>query len=431
MLSRFRQSEDDSERSDASAAAGLLARCRQAVLPPKSLAAAGVAEGLASAAADVPRPRTPSRGRPVEWERRFDRRCADVRDVAATDAGYVFVGTTGAAADRGPDFWVAETDTEGRERWSRTFGSDGVDIARAVRPAVDGGYVLAGTTSSAAEADDGAVLAHLGPEGELGWRRTFGGDGFDVCRALARDGTDGYVLAGGTQSDAADGQDAWLLGVSADGTRRWSRTFSRSQGDIASDVRPTRGGGFVVVGQTFGKGTDCWLIDTDGEGRRRWDRTHSYGESDVARSVVETADGGYIIVGTTSDGSARSSVWIVKVDADGEREWSRTVGGSGMDIATGVAQAGDGGVVVAGETTSFSDGPSALLLAVDADGTCEWIRTIRDDSAAHAGPIRIGDAFVIAGGASDRAWTSDDRGWAVKLPAHGSEQRRRPAATRT
>lgn len=51
-----------------------------------------------------------------------------------------------------------KTDSEGNKKWERTFGGSGDDLASAVQPTADGGYVLAGSTDSYGAGDYDAWL---------------------------------------------------------------------------------------------------------------------------------------------------------------------------------------------------------------------------------------------------------------------------------
>ncbi len=57
-------------------------------------------------------------------------------------------GYTDSIGAGGADFWLLKTDADGVEQWNRTFGGAADDIAYAVQPTPDGGYVTTGYTSS-------------------------------------------------------------------------------------------------------------------------------------------------------------------------------------------------------------------------------------------------------------------------------------------
>ena len=55
-------------------------------------------------------------------------------------------------------------------------------------------------------------------------------------------------------------------------------------------------------------------------------------QNDRGYAIQATIDG-YIIVGSTNSyGSGGTDVWVLKLDFEGQEQWSRTYGGSGNDV---------------------------------------------------------------------------------------------------
>ncbi len=68
----------------------------------------------------------------------------------------------------------------------------------------------------------------------------------------------------------------------------------------------------------------------------QWQRCMGGSEDDFANLVKQTKDGGYIVVGNTysNDGDIKgfhkgvgADIWIVRLDANGNILWQRTMGG--------------------------------------------------------------------------------------------------------
>ena len=145
----------------------------------------------------------------------------------------------------------------------------------------------------------------------------------------------------------------------------------------------------------------------------------SYGGpgSDEARAAIPTADGGYVFVGghgEEDDGA--HDLWISKLDANGDVQWQRAIGGlsaRGVFPRT-VRQAGDGGYVVVGFTVRRPGGTGhdAWVAKLSATGLIEWERAI--DGAA------LPPGFAFAPANYGRGDYSDDKGRDVWPAADGS-----------
>jgi hypothetical protein len=128
-----------------------------------------------------------------------------------SDGGYVIAGTTFSYGAGGSDAWLIKTDANGTRFWDRTFGGPGNESASSVQQTSDGGYIIAGTTSSYGAGGSDAWLIKTDFRGNRLWDKTFGGTGDDSASQVKQTKEGGYVIAGTTSSYGAGGTDAWLL----------------------------------------------------------------------------------------------------------------------------------------------------------------------------------------------------------------------------
>ena len=267
--------------------------------------------------------------------------------------------------------------------WQKCLGGTMDDKAFAIHASADGGYVAAGNSLSyngdvTGNHGGGDIwLVKVDDAGALSWQRSLGGsgqeDGMDVM--LNSDGD--ILVAGRTYSSNADVSDnnglgdMWVVKLDPLGTIIWENALGGPLHEGARSIQQTNDGGYIVCGwsaSTLGPGSDVtfnhglndvWVVKLDASGELEWQRSLGGSQYDDAFDVKQTADGGYIVAGLTksNDGDASGhhgdyDFWVVKLDATGTPVWQNTLGGTGAEIAESIIQTSDGGYMVVGSTTS-------------------------------------------------------------------------------
>lgn len=109
---------------------------------------------------------------------------------------------------------------------------------------------------------------------------------------------------------------------------------------------------------------DLWVIKTDAKGKLLWQKSFGGTGDDNSKSIVQASDGGYLIVGNTNSNNSGdiganngdTDIWVVKLDANGNLQWQKVIGGSRQEEALGVVRSTDGGYIIAGNTFSSNSG---------------------------------------------------------------------------
>jgi uncharacterized delta-60 repeat protein len=334
------------------------------------------------------------------WTRTFGGgSCYSVQQT--TDGGYVLAGYT-SSFSTARDFKLVKTNANGDSIWSSTFGGSNNESCHSVQETIDGGYILGGERESVAYGDYDYWLVKTNANGDSLWSRSYGGSDDDHCWCVRQTSDGGYILAGYTDSFGDD--DAWLLKTNANGDSLWSRTFGGEDYEECMSVQQTTDGGYILAGSTMSSGagaSDFWLVKTNLNGYSLWSRTFGGSNYEWCNSVQQTADGGYILGGATmSFGSGDTDFWLVKTNINGDSLWSRTFGGSREDECYSVQQTSDGGYILGGVTESYGAGGADFwLVKTDANGIENWNRTFggyMDDYCRSAQQTTDG-GYVLAG----------------------------------
>ena len=127
--------------------------------------------------------------------------------------GYAVAGLTQSYGAGRRDMWLLKTDSSGQLEWSQTYGGLSNDYADCVIRTIDGGYVLAGRTSSRGAGSEDMWLVKTNNSGQMEWNQTFGGSEADVAYSVLEIDENEFVLEGRTDSKGAGGTDLWLLKV--------------------------------------------------------------------------------------------------------------------------------------------------------------------------------------------------------------------------
>jgi hypothetical protein len=344
------------------------------------------------------------------------------------DAGYIVTGVTMSFGSGGADVYMLKIDQGGDTLWTSTFGGASDDWGECVNQTADGGYVIAGGTDSFGAGNYDVYLVRTDASGDTLWTRSIGGTEDDVAYAVEQTADGGCVIAGSTESFGAGDSDVYLIRMDSGGNAVWTKTMGGMETDAGGFVQQTSDGGFIVIGSTesYGAGaSDVYLIRTDSDGEIQWTRTFGGTADDEGYYVQQTADGGFILTGySKSFGAGQKDVYLVRTDADGDVVWTKTLGGSSVDVGESVLQTADGGYVITGFTSSYgAGGMDVYLLRTDSAGDTLWTKTMGGTGYDRCNSVQISaDGGYFAAGLTTSFGSGSSDVYLIKLdPETGIE----------
>ncbi len=289
--------------------------------------------------------------------------------VAAGDGGFAMVGDFGAymaaGSLRNGDAWLLRTDEQGELLWSKTFGGPGIDEGNAIQQTSDGGFILAGAKSNNVSIYD-AYLIRTDANGDTVWTRTYGERFGEEWANDGQETTDGgFIFTGATSSQTTFSKDIWLVRTDVNGQMVWKKEFGGTGTDLGNSVQQTPDGGFIIAGSTreIGNEFDLWLIRTDENGETLWTKRYNgqsgFNSVDHGRDIHMMPDGSFYVLA-----QAGTNGWLLNLDAEGDTLWTKQY----PVIGNLFHSTSDGGFVMAGGTS---------LLRTDSAGATVWIKHLQ------------------------------------------------------
>lgn len=233
--------------------------------------------------------------------------------------------------------------------WQKVLGGTGSEgYGIIILQTTDGGYIIAGNTNS----NDGDVLGNhggydawvvkLSTTGIIQWQKAIGGTSYDSISSIVQTTDGGFVLAGRTSSVDGDligfasdqffNHRAWVLKLSVTGNIQWQKTIGGTGYDVANSFQQTADGGYIVTGITYSNDNDVtgnhglsdfWVVKLSTAGIIQWQKCLGGSNEDEAYSIQKTSDSGYVVAGVSlsndndvTGNHGDGDFWVVKLSPD-------------------------------------------------------------------------------------------------------------------
>jgi hypothetical protein len=373
--------------------------------------------------------------------------------TAGRFTGTANLGGGNVPSGNGYDIYIAKYDGDSTYRWAKHFNSNNIQ-SRTTAMAVDGGGNVLVTGSFFNTLDFGAPCApisaisqdtfivKLSSSGTCVWARNFTSNNMDGGAALAVDGSNNVIVAGGFQGTLDFGSgviltghsssqsDIYLAKFNSSGGIVWAHNYSgtTNNGQTVYDVATDSSGNIAMTGAfkatvdfcapgpacpltaannpISGPSNDTFIAKYTSGGVAVW--VKSFGESQGAEQVGQAVafDGAGNILATGYAGGDLNfgtgvvrfigslDLYVAKIASDGTTTWVRRYGAVGYDqYAYDLAVDSGSNVVIAGKTSGpvdFGSGPlpnpdgfsgrtNALGLKLSPSGSYVWVKSSGDN----------------------------------------------------
>jgi len=272
--------------------------------------------------------------------------------------------------------------------FAKTLGGSLNESAQSIVKTTDGGYAILGHTQST----DGDVenktnasfdfwLLKFNSDDKLQWQKTYGGSDDDRGLDIIQTQEGGYAILGyskstdGNVTENMGANDFWICKLDSSGNITWQKSYGFLGADIGYALTETNDNGYLITGvldvsasggqgnskslNTQHAGGDYWAIKLNTNGDKEWSKFFGGTFTDTPYDVVQTQDNGYLIVGSSDSddvdikgNQGTYDFWVVKISESGNLLWEKSFGGSQIDEAWGVLASNDGNFIIVGDTRS-------------------------------------------------------------------------------
>ena len=350
--------------------------------------------------------------------------------------------------------------------WQKSLGGSNDEVAMTIKQTSDGGYIVAGNSSSNnydVSGNHGSAdywVVKINDTGAIQWQKSLGGISSDQAYSIQQTSDGGYIVAGSTFSN--DGNvtgfhgsvDYWIVKLNSSGVILWEKCLGGTGGEDAYSIQQTSDGGYIIAGQSNSNdgnvsgnhgGIDYWVVKLNDTGSIQWEKSLGGSGDDIAHVIRQTSDGGYIVAGVSNSTNGEvtgnhglGDCWVVKLNDTGAVQWQKSFGGSNEDEGWSVQQTSDGGYIVGsrsksnnGDVSGNHGGYDYWVVKINDTGAIQWQKSFGgsgDDYLMSIKQISNG-GYIVAG------WTFSNNGdvsgnhgsvlpdyWIINLSSSGSIQ---------
>lgn len=207
------------------------------------------------------------------------------------------------------------------------------------------------------------------------------------------------------EGEAAPGgrdYDMFVAAVDAGGKLKWQKIFGAQYYDWADYAIQCDDGGILVLGRTYyteeGQ-NDYYVMKLDASGNSLWSKTFAGVNETPMDSVAQAVDGGYIIAGKTfSEAGDAKEVYIARTDKAGNYEWVHNFGRQYYEWGYTSIISTDGSYLTVGQDETPDISADVYLRKRDNGGNYAWEKSYggRDYDWGYSIAAAL-DGFIIAG----------------------------------
>lgn len=253
--------------------------------------------------------------------------------IQTTDNNFVVVGQKSTGKNYS-DALIVKFDSNLNVIWENTYTGSKYEAFKSVIETSDGNIVAVGTADQIngnIEPAKGLIVKYDKSGNQL-WANTIGGTSCDEFNSVVETSDNCYAVVGKFKSKDLENleingeADAVIFKYNSEGELLWKKSYGGSSYDEFDSIIKTFDGGYIAVGTTASKDIDdisdsaqwkCLIVKYDKNFNLLWNKGYGSGHQSGFLSVVELKNNNIMVVGETHSVSPIQHGILIEYDAKG------------------------------------------------------------------------------------------------------------------
>ena len=177
----------------------------------------------------------------IIWEKTYG---GDLNDLGLSitltdEGGYIICGGTESFGAGNSDVLVVKINADGDVLWSKTYGGNGYELGVSVAKTVNNDFIIAGYTRTFGAGGEDFYVLKIDTQGDTIWTKTFGGEFDESAKAVISTSDNGCIIAGYTRTFGAGGLEMYVVKTDEDGFSECGQSTETIISDITITVTST------------------------------------------------------------------------------------------------------------------------------------------------------------------------------------------------
>lgn len=248
------------------------------------------------------------------------------------------------------------------KEWQYTIAIQKDDVVSGMVRTSDKGIVVIGSSYNETTSNDDAFVVKLKEDGSEEWRKVFPNSYYSNNTLIA--GPDGVGLI-------VEGFDREFMYIRNDASIAWKVSIDETDSDGLAAIGKLASG-YIIACQAYLPNKPMVLLKVSNNGQVSTLSNFPDIKSYTYYGMITLPDGSAVIA-TRSD---IGDLHVLKVNANGTLAWNNDHGLPGMHQPGAITAAPDGGAIITGHQYLDATLNNAFLLKLKADGSKDWLKLI-------------------------------------------------------